>query len=94
MGFPLDAKGGGGSRTMMCCPPMAPHSGAAGCVVISFPYEMPFYEVIGLCVFSSLPLVGFCWTGESQESLVYICGLAGELGLSLESICSSKLSFL
>ena len=31
-------------------------------VAISFPYETRFYDVIGLSAFSSLPLVGFCWT--------------------------------
>ena len=29
-----------------------------------FSYETPFYDVIGLGAISSLPLVGFCWTGD------------------------------
>ena len=44
------------------CSPMARHAGVAARAAISFPYETRFYDVIGLSAFSSLPLVGFCWT--------------------------------
>ena len=39
-----------------------PGPGVAARAAISFPYETRFYDVIGLSAFSSLPLVGFCWT--------------------------------
>ena len=60
-GFPLGSEPGT-SRTTMHCSPMARHSGVAARAAISFPYETRFYDVIGLSAFSSLPLVGFCWT--------------------------------
>ena len=31
-------------------------------IIPNFPYETRFYDVMGLSAFSSLPLVGFCWT--------------------------------
>ena len=49
----------GASRTTMYCPPMARHPGVAAWAAILFPYETPFYDVIGLSAFSSLPLVGY-----------------------------------
>ena len=52
----------GDPRTTMHCSPMARHPGVAARAAISFPYETHFYDVIGLSTFSSLPLVGFCWT--------------------------------
>ena len=54
----------GVSRTTMLSPPMACHSGVAARAAISCPYDTPFYDVIGLSAFSSLPLVGFCLTEE------------------------------
>ena len=52
----------GGLPHQMHCAPMARHPGVAARAAISFPYETRFYDVIGLSAFSSLPLVGFCWT--------------------------------
>ena len=52
----------GVSRTTMHCPPLARHSGVAARAAISCPYDTRFYDVIGLSAFSSLRLVGFCWT--------------------------------
>ena len=63
MGFPPGGEPRA-SRTTMHCPSMARHPGVAARSAISFPYETPFYDVIGLSTFSSLPLVGFCWTVE------------------------------
>ena len=60
-GFPLGFEPGT-PRTTMHCSPMARHPGVAARGAISFPYETRFYDVIGLSAFSSLPLVGFCWT--------------------------------
>ena len=60
-GFPLGFEPGT-PRTTMHCSPMARHPGVAARAAISFPYETRFYDVIGLSAFSSLPLVGFCWT--------------------------------
>ena len=60
-GFPMGFEPGT-PRTTMHCSPMARHSGVAARAAISFPYETRFYDVIGLSAFSSLPLVGFCWT--------------------------------
>ena len=54
----------GVSRTTMHSPPLARHLGVAAWAVISCPYDTRFYDVMGLSAFSSLPLVGFCWTGE------------------------------
>ena len=62
MGVPPLGSEPGTSRTTMHCSPMARHSGVAAWAAISFPYETHFYDVIGLSAFSSLPLVGFCWT--------------------------------
>ena len=36
--------------------------GVAARAVILCPYDTCFYDIIGLWAFSSLPLVGFCWT--------------------------------
>ena len=52
----------GGLPHQMHCAPTARHSGVAAQAAISFPYETRFYDVIALSAFSSLPLVGFCWT--------------------------------
>ena len=52
----------GGLPHQMHCAPMARHPGVAARATISFPYETRFYDVIGLSAFSSLLLVGFCWT--------------------------------
>ena len=60
-GFPLGFEPGT-PRTTMHCSPTARHPGVAARAAISFPYETRFYDVIGLSAFSSLPLVGFCWT--------------------------------
>ena len=59
--FPLGFEPGT-PRTTMHCSPMARHPGVAARATIWFPYETRFYDVIGLSAFSSLPLVGFCWT--------------------------------
>ena len=57
----------------MHCSPMARHPGVAARAAISFPYETHFYDVIGLSAFSSLPLVGFCWTlGVKVEEVLCI----------------------
>ena len=48
----------GVSRTTMNWPPLAPHSGVAAWAAILCPYDTHFYDVMGLCAFSSLPLVG------------------------------------
>ena len=50
------------SRTTIQCPFLARHSGVATWAVISWPCDTRFYDVMGLNAFSSLPLVGFCWT--------------------------------
>ena len=63
-GFPLGFEPAT-PRTTMHCSPMARHPGVAARAAISFPYETRFYDVIGLSAFSSLPLVGFCWTVDS-----------------------------
>ena len=60
-GFPLGFEPGTPHTTMHCLP-MARHPGVTARAAISFPYETRFYDVIGLSAFSSLPLVGFCWT--------------------------------
>ena len=39
-------------------------SGVAAWAAISCPHDTCYYDVMGLSVFSSLPLVGFCWTEE------------------------------
>ena len=57
----------GVSHTTMHFPPLARHWGVAAWAAISCPYEAydtRFYDVMGLSAFSSLLLVGFCWTGE------------------------------
>ena len=48
----------GAYRTTMHRPPMARHQGVIAQAVILFPYETH----IRLSAFSSLPLIGFCWT--------------------------------
>ena len=60
MGVSLDLNGGGG--LWHHSPPMARHSGVATWAAILCPYETCFYDIIGLNIFSSHPLVGFCWT--------------------------------
>ena len=56
------------SCTKMHCPPLACHSGVAARAAISCPYDTHLYDVMGLSAFSSLPLVGFCWTeGQGQR---------------------------
>ena len=52
------------SRTTMHCPSLACHSGIAAWAAILCPYDTCFYGVMGLSIFSSLPLIGFCWTEE------------------------------
>ena len=42
--------------------PTAHHPGVAARAAISFIYETPFFDVIGLSAFPSLSLVGFCRT--------------------------------
>ena len=59
MGVPLGYEPGA-SRTTMHCLPRVHHSSVTGRAVSLFPYETPFYDVIGLSTFSSLPLVRFC----------------------------------
>ena len=53
----------GVSHTTMHCPPVVRNSGVAARAAISCPSKSPFYDVIRLGTFSSLLLVGFCWTG-------------------------------
>ena len=60
--FPLFPRKGRGPK--MGFSPMARHLGVAAHAAILSPYETRFYDVIGLTTFSSLPLVGFCWTGD------------------------------
>ena len=52
----------GAFRTTMHCPPLARHLGVAARAALSCPYDTRLYDVIELSPFSSLPLVGFCWT--------------------------------
>ena len=59
----------GNSSTTMRCPSMAQHPGVASRAAILFPYKTPFYDVMGLSAFSSLPLVGFCWTVDIRVSI-------------------------
>ena len=48
------------------CAPTARHSDDAARAAILFLYVPRFYDVIGFIAFSSLPLVGFCWTVEGK----------------------------
>ena len=63
-GYSPDTNGGGVFCTTMHYPPMAHHSGVAVGTSLSCAYDTHFYDVIGLPAFSSLPLVGFCWTAD------------------------------
>ena len=64
MGFPPGYEPGGLSHHNALSTP-ARHSGVvAARAAISCPYDTCFYDVMGLNAFSSLPLVGFCWTEE------------------------------
>ena len=72
----------GTSHTTMYCPPMARHSDVAAQAAISCPYETPFCDVIGLSAFSSLPLIGFCWTAKG-----YVATLASLLSTLFGETC-------
>ena len=61
MGFSLDTNRGV-SHITMHCPPLARYLGVAAQAAISCLYDARFYDLIGFSAFSSLPLVGFCWT--------------------------------
>ena len=54
----------GASCIIMHCSPLAHHLGVAARAAISFPYGTPFYDVIGLRMFLSLPFVGFVGLGR------------------------------
>ena len=55
-GFELEV-----SRTTMYCPSMAHHLGVTAWGAISFPFETPFYDVIGLDRCWHIFFTSPCW---------------------------------